>query len=177
MHTRERQRDQLVMTGLAEFPTPETGWLLQQGAVEPARPPYVILVPGAARHRPTKRWPAERYAELARHLRRLSLTPIVVGDRVERDIAAAIPEALDLTGGTTLFDLALLARNAAFAVGNDTGPMHVAATVGCRCIVLFSAESDPALTAPRGPDGEWPAILRRPDLRDLTLEEVVAALP
>jgi ADP-heptose:LPS heptosyltransferase len=88
-----------------------------------------------------------------------------------------IPDALDLTGRTTLTDLAALAAHAEFAVGNDTGPMHVAASVGCRCLVLFSADSDPALTAPRGPGGTWAAVLRVPDLADLTVERVAAALP
>jgi ADP-heptose:LPS heptosyltransferase len=82
-----------------------------------------------------------------------------------------------LTGCTDLFGVAALAARAAFAVGNDTGPMHVAATVGCRCVVLFSADSDPALTAPRGPGGSWPEVLRVPDLSALPVERVTAALP
>jgi len=61
-------------------------------------------------------------------------------------------------------------------VGNDTGPMHIAAAAGARCVVLFSGESDPDLTAPRGPGGEWPVVLRAPVLADLPMERVAAAL-
>ena len=53
--------------------------------------------------------------------------------------------------------------------------MHVAAAVGCRCVVLFSADSDPALTAPRGPGGAWPTVLRADDLADLSVEAVARA--
>ena len=35
----------------------------------------------------------------------------------------------------------------------------------------------PALTAPRGPGGAWPTVLRVPDLADLPAERVAAALP
>jgi ADP-heptose:LPS heptosyltransferase len=59
------------------------------------------------------------------------------------------------------------------AVGNDTGPMHLIAAAGCSSVVLFSADSDPALCAPRGKV----AVLRRPDLAQLTVDEVAAALP
>jgi len=53
----------------------------------------------------------------------------------------------------------------------------VAATMGCPCLVLFSAESDPALTAPRGPDGGRCTVLRVADLADLAVDRVAAAVP
>ena len=82
--------------------------------------------------------------------------------------------AIDLTGQTSPGDLCDLARAARFAIGNDTGPIHLTATVGCPTIVLFSHDSDPALCAPRG---AAVTVLRRPSLTDLTLAEVLAALP
>jgi ADP-heptose:LPS heptosyltransferase len=174
MHTRERQRDQLAMAGIRNFRCPDISWL---GAAAPeVPPPYAILVPGAAVHRPAKRWPSARYAALAEWFRGRGITPVVVGAKRERELASTIPAAVDLTGRTDLAGLAALARGASLAVGNDTGPMHVAASVGCPCVVLFSADSDPALTAPRGPCGAWPVVLRVPDLKDLPLEKVVAAL-
>ncbi|MHA1568253.1 MAG: glycosyltransferase family 9 protein, partial [Alphaproteobacteria bacterium] len=83
-------------------------------------------------------------------------------------IIAACPAARDLTGRTDFLDIAVLARAAAGAVGNDTGPMHLIAAAGCPALVLFSHESDPALCAPRGPRV---VLLRRPDLARLTLDE------
>jgi hypothetical protein len=43
-------------------------------------------------------------------------------------------------------------------------------------VVLFSAASDPALCAPRGPAPESVAVLRRPRLADLPVDEVLASL-
>lgn len=175
MHTLDRQREQLAMAGVIRFPPPDLSWLLDAGPVLPQ--PYVLLVPGAAPHRPAKRWPAESYGVLACVLDGQGLRPVVAGAAADRPLAAVIlaacPAALDLTGRTTLPELAGLAARAAAAVGNDTGPMHLAAAAGCRCVVLFSGRSDPALTAPRG----RVTVLREHDLADLTVERVAAALP
>jgi hypothetical protein len=179
MHTIERQRDQLRLAGIADFPLPDLRFLTDRaGPVVDGR--YALLVPGAAPHRPEKRWPVVNYAALARVLRDRGLRPVVVGAAGDVELGAAIqavcPDALDLTGRTSLLDLFPLAAGAGLAVGNDTGPMHIAAAAGCRCVVLFSGASDPAMTAPRGPDGSWPAVLRAPVLADLSLDRVVAVL-
>lgn len=178
MHTLERQREQLEMAGVTEFPRPDLTWLIRRPTV--ALPsPYVLLVPGASPTRPRKRWPAERYGVLAALLAGGGMAPVVVGGSGEANLAATIraacPAAIDLTGQTAIADLPGLAAGAALAIGNDTGPMHVAAAVGCRCVVLFSADSNPVQTAPRGPDGAWPVVLRTDDLADLPVSDVVAA--
>ena len=80
------------------------------------------------------------------------------------------PPAIDLIGQTSFGDLADLARAARFAVGNDTGPMHLIATAGCPAITLFSDDSNPAQCAPRG---RWTRVLQRPDLADLPVEAVL----
>jgi ADP-heptose:LPS heptosyltransferase len=82
-----------------------------------------------------------------------------------------------MTGQTDLIAVAAISARARLAVGNDTGPMHLAAAMGCPCLVLFSGDSDPALTAPRGPGGAWPVVLRETDLTALPVERVADALP
>jgi ADP-heptose:LPS heptosyltransferase len=179
MHTLERQREQLEMAGVEKFPAPNLSWLDGRDFGLPT--PYALLVPGAAPHRPRKRWPAERFGELAAHLHAKGITPVVLGTAAEAALAAIIkktcPASVDLTGRTDIADIAGLARRATLSVGNDTGPMHLIAAVGCPCVVLFSVDSDPALTAPRGPGGTWPTVLRVPDLADLPVERVAAELP
>lgn len=181
LHTRERQREQLEMAGISTFPTPDLTWLSDQGNSLNIPVNAVLLVPGAAPSRPRKRWPADHYAALASQLAKNGHTPVLIGAAAETDIAttirAACPEAIDLIGKTTLADIAALATRAKFAVGNDTGPMHLITAMGCPATVLFSADSDPALTAPRGPNGAWPIVLREPDLADLPPDRVAANLP
>ena len=57
-------------------------------------------------------------------------------------------------------------------MGNDTGVCHLAAAAGGPVVVLFSAESDPALCAPRG---DAVQVLAVADLNDLSVDAVLAA--
>jgi len=176
MHTQDRQREQLAIAGVTMFPAPDLAWLDSDAARFGLGGRFALLIPGAAPHRPAKRWPAEHYGTLAGHLAASGLTPVVLGTPAEAPIAAAIrrrcPDARDLTGRTTIPDIAALARRAVLAVGNDTGPMHLIAAIGTASLVLFSADSDPALCAPRGREVR---VLRAPDLRLLPPAQVIAA--
>ncbi|HTH99390.1 MAG TPA: glycosyltransferase family 9 protein [Acidisoma sp.] len=180
MHTWERQRDQLAMAGIALVPAAETDWLIHAAQPPEVPQPYALLVPGASPHRPAKRWPTVLYGQLAVQLMRAGITPVVVGTGPEGALAARIqeqcPEAVDLTGQTDLPGLAALAAGARFAVGNDTGPMHLAAAVGCVCVTLFSYASDFNRTQPRGPEGQRYIVLREDNLAELPVDEVLAAL-
>lgn len=177
MHTVERQAEQLAMAGIAVTPPADLSWVEADVSRFALPGRYVLLVPGGASHRPAKRWPADRYGALAARLASRGLVPVILGGPDETGLGAAVralcPAAVDLAGQTTLAEIAVLARSAAAAVGNDTGPMHLIAAAGCPSLVLFSAESDPALTAPRGPAV---TVLRRPSLADLAVADVEAAL-
>ena len=174
MHDIERQIGQLRQAGVFNVPPADLSWCRGDiGRFDLPRD-FVVLVPGSAPHRPVKRWPAARYQALALALREQGLTPVVIGSRAEVPIARDIPAATDLTGQTSFGDLADLGRNARFAVGNDTGPMHLLATAGCPAVVLFSRDSDPARCVPVGPDVR---VLHRPDLASLDVATVLAALP
>lgn len=175
MHTLERQREQLEMAGIMEFPAPDLSWLdADLTRLGPLPPRFALLIPGASPARPAKRWPAERYGALATML---DLPCVVIGGPAEAPLAATIracaPGAVDLTGRTGFADLGALARQAALAVGNDTGPTHLVAMCGCPTLALFGEDSDPALCAPRGPAV---AVLRHEPLAALEPGQVVAAL-
>ncbi|MGD9536449.1 MAG: glycosyltransferase family 9 protein [Alphaproteobacteria bacterium] len=177
MHTIERQREQLRDAGIGNVPAPDLGWLDGDlsGFALPAR--YVLMVPGGAAHRPAKRWPADGYAALGRWLHEKGVGVVLIGAGADRapigDIARRLPDAVDLSGRTSFGQVAALARRAAGAVGNDTGPMHLIAVLGCPSVVLFSAESDPALCAPRGAAVK---VIRAADLASLSPEAVRSAL-
>ena len=177
MHTIERQAEQLNMAGIEDVPFPDVSWVKADTARFGLEDRYALLVPGGAAHRPEKRWPAERYGELAQRLASDGLRPVLLGTAGEADvlatITAACPEALDLMDKTTLLDIAALARHAAAAVGNDNGPMHLVTIAGCPSVVLYSHDSDPALCAQRGPAV---TVIRRERPAELSADEVLAAL-
>ncbi len=191
MHTLERQTEQLKDAGVwgdapverGASPAPDLSFMLADPSPE-RQPehfglsmPYALLVPGASAHRPAKRWPARCYGELARRLAARGLEAAVIGGLAEaeigRTISAIAPGVKDLTGHTDYAQIAGLGARAALAVGNDTGPTHLIAAAGAPTLALFSAESDPALCAPRGPRVE---LLSEVRLADLSVERVEKAL-
>lgn len=138
---------------------------------------YVLLVPGSAPQHPAKRWPAEHYAELAKKLSARGLTPVLIGTAAEADtaalIAAACPEAINLTARTAFTDIATLAFGAQAAIGNDTGPMHLISLCSCPVVSLFSHASDPAKSAPRG---KAVAVLRAHPIENINVDDVITQL-
>jgi ADP-heptose:LPS heptosyltransferase len=189
MHTLERQADQLKAAGIwpdaptsaGMAPPADLSWILnRKGASRPmasagtARP-YALLIPGASAHRPEKRWPVARFAELGEALRKRGLDVLVIGGPQESSLAMAIQrkvQARDLTGRTDFAQIAALGARATVAIGNDTGPIHLIAAAGAPTVVLFSSASDPALCGPRG----HVSVLQAGNLDDLPTSEVIAAV-
>lgn len=176
-HAAVRYADQLRVAGLTVPEWPDIGFLDGDLSGLPVPQRFVLLIPGGAPQRPAKRAPAATYAAVARHALAHGLTPVLIGTDKEAEaidaVARAVPDCVSFRGRTDFGQLAALARRAAGAVGNDTGPMHLIAVAGCPSVVLFSAESDPVECRPWAPAVE---TLRRDDLADLPAEAVTAAL-
>ena len=189
MHTLERQADQLKYAGIwpdaptepGSAPGPDLSWVLPKpsqlrpvpGGVKPK--PYALFVPGGSAHRLDKRWPAERYGQLGKILVDRGYDIVIIGGPQEsalaRQIQREVGQVRDLTGRTDFAKVAMLGAKAALVVGNDTGPLHLAAATGSPTVVLFSSASDPQLAAPRG----HVTVLRSGDLADLSVAEVLQA--
>ena len=173
LHDIDRQMGQLRQAGVPHTPKVDLGWCDRGDAgrfLLPKR--FALMVPGSSAHRPGKRWPAERYGALARELAASGIASVVLGAAAEMDLAAEIAQSapvIDLVGCTDFCDIVGLARLAAVAVGNDTGPMHLIAAANCPSLVLFSEESDPVLCAPRG---DHVVVLRRARLETLDCSTV-----
>jgi ADP-heptose:LPS heptosyltransferase len=124
-----------------------------------------------------KRWPASHYAELAKRLQARGIASVAIGTKTEADTIAAIrqdaPEVIDLCGQTNLYQIAALARHAACTIGNDTGPMHLAAAVGSPTLAVLSGHTNPVWSAPYGPVTGW---AKRDPIADLPVDEVFLAL-
>ncbi|NQU58254.1 MAG: glycosyltransferase family 9 protein [Rhodospirillales bacterium] len=181
MHTVERQAEQLKMAGISAVPGPNAIVALA-GLDAPLdrfdlTDNFALLVVGGAAHRPQKRWPVENYAELAKRLASAGLTPVLLGGPAETEAMDAIaedcPQAQNLCGQTGLLEIAALARRARLSVGNDTGPMHLIAGLGCPSLVLFSDASDPDLCGQRGLKVSY---IRNPILADVGVDEVMGKL-
>jgi len=137
----------------------------------PAR--YVLVAAGCSAKHPAKRWPVDRYAQLCVQFVAKGITPVLLGTNDEADVNTAIkavcPEAIDLTGHTTLFQIAVMARGAVAAVGNDTGPIQMIGPTGCKTLGLYPGFSNPAR---HGPLGANVTTIQRHTMADITLDQV-----
>jgi len=102
-----------------------------------------------------KRWPKEYFAELIRRLKRdLAVRAIIPGASRDRALAEAIADEsgvhpVVLTGKTNLKQLMALMNRAKIVISADSGPMHIAHSVGAIVIALFGP-TRPEITGPRG---------------------------
>ncbi|MGH6673187.1 MAG: lipopolysaccharide heptosyltransferase II [Xanthobacteraceae bacterium] len=99
----------------------------------------------------TKRWPDEKSAEIARHFLQRGHAVVLVGAPREHAVGEAIarlaPGLADLTGATTLSELAALIERAALCIAHDSGPLHLAVALGRPVVALFGP-SDPVWAGP-----------------------------
>ncbi|MBI3088036.1 MAG: glycosyltransferase family 9 protein [Candidatus Omnitrophica bacterium] len=126
-------------------------WLRERGWAEEAA--LIVLHPGA--NWPHKRWPPERFAELADRLaqrpgRAIALTGGPDDEPLIRRISGRMRvPPLVLAGQTTLRQLAACLERAGVVVSNDTGVLHIASALRRPVVALYGPTS-PAFTGPLG---------------------------
>ena len=103
--------------------------------------PYVVLAVGA--NWPNKRWPTRFYARLSDWLYNLKIIPVIIGGgAMDGQLAADIESMaeippINLVGKTSLKQLAYVIQNAQAVVGGDTGPVHLAAGLGTKTVMVM----------------------------------------
>jgi heptosyltransferase-1 len=142
-----------ALTGLALGYTPEgpPDFGLDRAALAgPAHAPYGVLLHATARA--DKEWPEANWRMLAAALGTGIDLVVPFGSEAERErairIAAATPRAR-VPDRAPLDAMARLIAGASFAVGVDTGLLHLAAALGVPLVAIFAA-SEPGLTGPMG---------------------------
>jgi heptosyltransferase II len=122
----------------------------------------VALCPGAS-YGSAKRWPTNRFAELAKRLVATKrVTVLLLGGREDQGLTDEFPKAkprelINLIGRTTLREALVLLACCDLAVCNDSGLLHLAVAVGTPAVALFGP-TDPNRT---GPTGGNVTLLRR----------------
>jgi ADP-heptose:LPS heptosyltransferase len=160
-------------------------------SIPPAAPPVadaIVIHPGAAS--PARRWPADRFGEVACQLTQTGHPVVVTGIEAEQQEvrtvvrAGRLPPSSDLCGLLDLGQLAALVAAARLVISGDTGIAHLASAYGTPSVVLFGP-TPPQLWGP--PAGGPHTVLwherigdphgREPDpgLLSVGVDEVVSA--
>ncbi len=136
--------------------------------------PLVGLFPGAGH--PSRRWPFQRFAELADFLVRNDRVRILVFVGPEergfvRQIRSDFPPATVILDKLTIPQVASAQARLAVFVSNDTGPMHIASAVGTPVVLLLDRRAPKSYL----PQGDRHQIIYSGVIDDIPVEEVYAA--
>ena len=114
---------------------------------------YVVIVPGARWK--TKEWPVEHYVALTKMIAADGMFIVLAGGPDDAPKGAAIKsqagveQVIDLTGQTSLRELAALIRDCSVYISADTGPLHFAAALKKPLVAMYG----PTLSDRTGPYG------------------------
>ena len=136
--------------------------------------PLVGLFPGAGH--PSRRWPLQRFAELADFLVRNDHVRILVFLGPEerafvQQIRLQFPPATVILDRLTIPQVAAAQARLAVFVSNDTGPMHIASAVNTPVVLLLDKRAPKSYL----PQGDRHRIIYSGAIADITVEEVYAA--
>ncbi len=146
--------------------------LLQKEKAETGAP-LIGLFPGAGH--PSRRWPLERFAELADCLARNDgVRVIVFAGPEERELVQQIrklfPPTAIVLDRLSIPQLAAAQARLAVFVSNDTGPMHIAAAVGTPVVLLLDRRAPESYQ----PLGEHHRVICSSTIAEITTDEVYA---
>jgi len=159
---------------------------------------YAVLSPAASAR--SKMWPSASFTRVAEYLiSRYHLKSVVIAGPGEESIARDVVRpskdcAVDLTG-LDLKELVALIAGARVFIGNDSGPMHIAAAFDRPLVAIFG-DSNPTVWSPwtsganrvliaagvsherSGPPGSasTQSLSLAPDISRITVEDVIAAV-
>ncbi|MDD5680770.1 MAG: lipopolysaccharide heptosyltransferase II, partial [Candidatus Omnitrophica bacterium] len=114
---------------------------------------FVVLNPGG--NWDPKRWPAENFSKLGDMLAvKYGVKIVISGQEKDKKLAADISgrmkhKAALICGKTRLRELAAIMEKAKLVISGDSGPMHIAVSVGTNTIAIFGP-TDPEITGPYG---------------------------
>lgn len=125
-------------------------WLRQHGVCQQST--YVAVCVTAKE--PVQRWEISRYVDVLQKLNEANqVVPVFIGAPDDAKLHNEFISSLGLgwtAAGLPLGQAAAIIQGAAFYLGNDTGPMHLAAGLGRPCVVVQSARWHPGAWDPLG---------------------------
>ena len=170
---KDRIKNQLVLMDIEIYDKPDISWMMKKNIINLPDNDFVILLPGSSLEHKHKRWPAEKFAELANYLKEKKIDSIILGQSHSEGeeltkIKLLAPKIIDFSD-QYLDCLATTASKAIGAIGNDTGPTFVAAAAGCPITWLLSNHTDPNITQLLGSKVN---TLKKDNIIDITIDEV-----
>lgn len=124
---------------------------------------------------PVKLWPVENFVGLAKKIiSEFKAKVVIVGGRQEAPKSGVFSgdNILNLTGKTTLPQLAFVLKKSAVLVSADSGPVHLACSQGTPVVALFRNDIPGKSSLRWGPWGKGNSVIAKPRLEDISVDEV-----
>ncbi len=109
--------------------------------------PYVVIFPGASKV--FRQWPPESFSKIAEFIiKKYKYRIVIAGSSADQVIAEKIKDfiadnkVIDVTGKTTLPELATIIKNSKLLISNDTSAVHIAASVGANTIFFLVGNNE-----------------------------------
>ncbi|OGW77863.1 MAG: hypothetical protein A3C51_06720 [Omnitrophica bacterium RIFCSPHIGHO2_02_FULL_46_20] len=127
---------------------------------------------------PLKQWPEELFRELTlKILKETDMEILIIGGKEELPRSAAYnnldKRVKNLTGRTTLAQLASALKKCKLLISNDSGPVHLAGAVGTPVIALFGNDIPGKGPKRWGPWGKNNIVIEKKKLSDISVEDVL----
>jgi len=125
-----------------------------------------------------KQWPIEYFRDLVLRLaKELNEKVIIIGGKENLDISQKYFSDLDesiinLTGKTTLLELAVILKNSKILISLDSGPVHLASCVDTPVLAIFRNDIPAKSPIRWGPRSKKSIVIAKNNLSDITVEEV-----
>ena len=155
-------------------PEVEAGVIRRWGLDPVAR--YVAVHPWTSD--PVKQWPVENFEKLVSALAGGSIRVVIIGRPEPWHKECVVPEGanvIDARGKTSLLEAAAILKHCSVLVSCDSGPVHLAASVGTPVVALFRNDmpgKNPQRWGPWPLTGKGHAVIQKPRLEDITVDEV-----
>lgn len=175
-HKMDILRNLLIGFGISNVPS-YYEYRVSPGMVSIPKP-YIVFHPGS--NWKPKQWPTPHFIALGKKLQKqYGVSLVITGSQKDKYSALVIQRELpdktfDLTGKTTLPELANLFQQSQLVIAGDTGPMHLACASQAHVIALYGPTS-PELNGPRG-QKNFKVIWEKSNLEKLTPEMVFSTL-
>ena len=111
---------------------------------------FIVINPSASC--PSKRWPQKNFIKLIGLLRdRINIKILVITSKAEKELAQEIvgqKGVIDLRGKVSILELGALLKRSNLLISNDSGPVHIAASLNTPVIAIFGRKN-PGLSPKR----------------------------
>jgi len=126
---------------------------------------------------PLKQWPTDNFRKLSERLiKEKNLKIAIVGGKEELNKSKELfsdSNLINVTGKTTLKQLAALLNKSRLLISGDSGPVHLACAVGTPVIAIFRSDITAKSSRRWGPWGSANFVIEKDNLCDISVDEVL----